>query len=786
MGASEWQHRPWLGDDEPIPPPGDGLLAAAGAACQSSWECRAPPRDRSYCGAAGVCVGGGGPVFSPTVFLGQNASDYDQLQTGVLGGHLRVASVGCYSTAKRHGFEMMALGPLSPAVAESLGFARGNDTVLAALRPYTAGAQPAPYTYLSISLDRGNCSGAPLPGTPGACQASAGQFFGAVLAHTLEWNVHFDVGMQFDIPDAERRQVDMAKGVIVAASTVFIGDAPNYGTGGTYWLSSPPARAMMDTEASMGIADSLPLTTLALDHALLKWGLFDAAMAKVGFYLRHFVYANGTIDMGHWKDKWADLGDGRYNCTYPDGLTDHGRIIELFADTVRYTRNESWMAEHIGAAARIGEYLLRARNESLLKFPVDDPRHGMIYGPAEHDTCSMGMGGLKGEPPVAVTDGQYMLYYFSVSMWSWRGMVELGTLLRDFPCDKADFDKPQCKAGRALSHALLTEATAFKAVIDAAVARSTVKFSAAAAKTYGSSAFVPCAVVPKGTTATPYQSMTQDTVSEYSNFRYYSEMLSSGALDSEAATALMAFRESNGGCLSGMTRYSDHLDDMPAIGYARAGIASDRIQEYLLLLYGHAANYQGRGSFFTTEQQSLYQDTANPNWRASLGEIQASFCTPSQMLVSSMTAMQVVSESRDTEEIWLARAAPRRWYAAGFGVANGPTRYGNVTYAVARVVDAGTGGKTNFSLSTDFTQLPHVHAPQPTLHMRVRWPGTAPGTGQVDRASPPTQRITSATVRAGGDCEVVGTDAATEMVDVVAKPKDRVTIERCEIDVMFA
>ena len=69
---------------------------------------------------------------------------------------------------------------------------------------------------------------------------------------------------------------------------------------------------MMDTEASRGIADSLPLTSLALNHALLRWGLFDSAMAKVGFYFKSFVYANGTIDMGHWKDKWADLGDGQY------------------------------------------------------------------------------------------------------------------------------------------------------------------------------------------------------------------------------------------------------------------------------------------------------------------------------------------------------------------------------------------------------------------------------------------------------------------------------------------
>ena len=81
----------------------------------------------------------------------------------------------------------------------------------------------------------------------------------------------------------------------------------------------------------MGYAVLLqPLTSLALDGALLRWGLFDAALTKVGFYFRHFVFANGTIDMGHWKDKWADAGDGMYNCTYPDGLTDHGRILQLF------------------------------------------------------------------------------------------------------------------------------------------------------------------------------------------------------------------------------------------------------------------------------------------------------------------------------------------------------------------------------------------------------------------------------------------------------------------------
>ena len=44
------------------------------------------------------------------------------------------------------------------------------------------------------------------------------------------------------------------------------------------------------------------------------------------------------------------------------------------------------------------------------------------------------------------------------------------------------------------------------------------------------------------------------------------EMLSAGLMDNDTATALMDFRETHGGTLSGMTRYTDHLDDMPAIG----------------------------------------------------------------------------------------------------------------------------------------------------------------------------------------------------------------------------
>ena len=48
---------------------------------------------------------------------------------------------------------------------------------------------------------------------------------------------------------------------------------------------------MLDTS---GIGDSLPLTSLALDTALLQWGLFDSALSKIGLYFDTFIYPNGA------------------------------------------------------------------------------------------------------------------------------------------------------------------------------------------------------------------------------------------------------------------------------------------------------------------------------------------------------------------------------------------------------------------------------------------------------------------------------------------------------------
>ena len=582
------------GDNEPL------LEHQQNMQCDTSVQCNTPPRDRSYC-YRGNCVGGGGTVFDGAAYLDiapPTPGHFRQMQTGVLGGHLRVAAVATFdnTSAQMVGFEMLALGPLS----------FDNDTLLVAIRSVSIASAAHPraaknWSYLSLSLDRAPCTGGPPSHAPyceskRCCDSTPEAFYAAVLEHASEWrNVFGDsdysdasssssssalssppaqsTAMQPTIPYAERRQLDMARGVIVAASTVWIGDKPNYGTGGDYWLSGPPVRAMMDTSA---VPDSLPLTSLALDTALLQWGLFPSALAKIGFYFDTFIFANGTIDMGHWKDNWADGGDGEYNCTFPDGLTDMGRILQLFSNAVRMTRNVTWLNKHLSPALLVGRYLLAARAAAKVKFPRSDPRYGMIYGPAEHDTCTMGMGGAP-----AIVDGQYMLYYFSVSMQSWRGMIELGQLLLDFSpaiTESEDISSNKFNTSNitAFAEVLLEEASAFKIDIDAQLAAASVvttkrkttqkkmieresgdNVSSSSLSSHTTITFVPIAVVPHGTKPPPYSSMTQDTVASYSNFRYYSEMLSSGEMPSEYAVALMEFREEHGGMLSGMSRYLD-------------------------------------------------------------------------------------------------------------------------------------------------------------------------------------------------------------------------------------
>ena len=222
----------------------------------------------------------------------------------------------------------------------------------------------------------------------------------------------------------------------------------------------------------------------------------------------------------------------------------------------------------------------------------------------------------------------------------------------------------------------------------------------------------------------PYHSMIESTVAMYSNFRYWSELLGADILPSDVSIGLQAFRESTQGTVSGITRWSDHLDDMPSSYYLAASLRDDRISRFLLLQYGHQANYMGRGTGTATEQLPITSD-ANGMFRDYLwsyleGGIDE--CIPSIMLPAIATRWQFVLERYDTDVLWLGKGAPRRWAVpsgGGYHVTRAATRFG--------LVDAGwvntptAGGAESVSVTVHFTSVavPGISV-TPTFAIRVR------------------------------------------------------------------
>ena len=154
-----------------------------------------------------------------------------------------------------------------------------------------------------------------------------------------------------------------------------------------------------------------------------------------------------------------------------------------------------------------------------------------------------------------------------------------------------------------------------------------------------------------------------------SNFRYYSELLGADFLSPSMSIALQEFRETHQGTVSGITRWSDHLDDMPSSYYAAAMLRDDRVPRFLLLQYGHMANYMGRGTGTATEQLPINGD-ANGLFRDYLwGYLEGGIdqCIPSIMLPAIATRWQFVLERYDEDVLYLAAGAPRRWFAPGGG-----------------------------------------------------------------------------------------------------------------------
>ena len=266
--------------------------------------------------------------------------------------------------------------------------------------------------------------------------------------------------------------------------------------------------------------------------------------------------------------------------------------------------------------------------------------------------------------------------------------------------------------------------------------------------------------------ATPPVNMHVDAKSSYANFRFLSEPMLTGTaiLPKEVMAYWLHLHNAKGGRLGGQSRFEDHLDDMPTAGWGYGALVNNQTQDFMELLYGHAANYQSRGTFHSTEQLSFVgtgryrgflhikdptpgspDATAEnlPSVGSGLGynggENDISFCIVSNILVAHMTRWQLIMENDGA--IWLGRGAPKRWFTpgnGGFNVSAAPSTVGLVDFTLA----VSTAATAQYSVTT-----------KTPAAIGARWSMRWPGALKVGSA-----RCT--------DCEIVAEDPALGIVSV--------------------
>jgi hypothetical protein len=196
----------------------------------------------------------------------------------------------------------------------------------------------------------------------------------------------------------------LSTGGLVAALSLYIGSASNYGDGGAYFAPN----------------GSLTSEVVPVVEACLALGLLDEAANITSYYFEHFVRADGSLP------ELDDCAAGGFG----DALADVGEELESFARVARAqagyngAAGAAWVQAHVPAFARLANFSLRLRlnataadatdaTDAALGAARDPATVGLVFGSPEHDTCH--------EPD----------YYVHNNAWLVRGMFEAASLLAD-------------------------------------------------------------------------------------------------------------------------------------------------------------------------------------------------------------------------------------------------------------------------------------------------------------------------------------------------------------------
>jgi len=238
-------------------------------------------------------------------------------------------------------------------------------------------------------------------------------------------------------------------------------------------------------------------------------------------------------------------------------ICEYGQLLHTAALLAERGDPYGWWAESFGPLDRLAEYLLRLRADA-------EKTDGLIIGGPEDD------------------ERHKVGKYFHNNAWAARGLMRWATLCESMnivPSTSTDSIRNTANA----------------------LAEDTIGAIRSVWPEDPDDWWLPPQMEPVDRPET----LTHTTVSSYTNYRYWLELLSSGILPEDMANRVVEARLKGGGQFCGMTRFIDRLDDWPLADYLYALWDLGRKDDFLLSLYGHIAYHQAEDSLTAYEQVSF-------------------------------------------------------------------------------------------------------------------------------------------------------------------------------------
>ena len=587
-----------------------------------------------------------GRLFDPRRFLpSEYLYDYvpGYSKRTLLGGFLPAANIGVWNPRYRLGYEVMVILP--------------------------DGADARPLGRVRVMLPLDSHGKLISNGDPNAEQAvsasgfvdhywngSAEEFFSHLVGIWNRWHSFFAGGMQVEIPD--EWLTDGARAGIVLSRCSYQGLDPTYQIGeGAYTKIPVRSHALF------------PVAHYEFVWAQQLWGLSEQVEPYFQHYLDHYMLPDGNFLYNTQDQVEAPLNAGVF--------------LENSARAYDYTRDLDALHKRLPVLRKMIDFVVRRYRYTQETFPMDDPRHGLIWGSPEAD---------NGDPQNDFPESHP--FYYQNAAWIWRGLKEHARCLKRAGLENQDAD-------------LQREAAEIEKL--AAEMRADIERSLALTLADRNPAMKEAGITP----FTPFDTKRQPSeLASYENHRYMADWWTSDwgdpALDAghflhRKLAGLQVLGMNTGGDRSGTSNFMEH-------GTLAGRIRQDDYRPFLLALYGNMCFAMDSGNRYAPEDALVPGSYPGEGFPSSWSAVINSELQPTVGL-----RWLLCYEEHDRDVVHLQKAAPQHWFNTGevIRVRNCPTRFGPLNWTTQALQSAAGSGRwkveVNFTKQFEADLVVHIH-----------------------------------------------------------------------------